>query len=98
MSTYLFKIFIIGLKNSRISELVGHELRGGFDVDTTFSNGVDFRAKTVQVDDRTYTLQCWVVDLNRSLERFYFFYHSYIIGSRGVILLTNLEDKKSFTN
>ena len=73
------------------------ELRGGFVVDTSLINGVDFRIKTVQVNERTCTLQSWVVDLNKNLERFYFFYHSYIIGSLGAILLMYLGDRKSFT-
>jgi len=88
---------MVGTKNSGIKELIDRKLDGGDINDTTLINGVALAIKVIHMNEKIYKLQCWIVDLDKDLERFIKFYPSYLAGTHGAILLANLGDMNSLT-
>ena len=95
MSRNLLKIFIIGSRNFGLQQLIDYEMSDGFVLDTGHISGVDLSTKMVQVNQKTWMLQCWIVDLDNIFDRFKNLYPKYLIGAHGAILIVNLGDLNS---
>ena len=95
MPRNILKIFIIGTKNVGFQQLIDYEMSDGFVFDTSHISGVDLATKMVQVNEKTWMLQCWIVDLDKIFGRFQDLYSKYLVGTHGAILIANLGDLNS---
>jgi GTPase SAR1 family protein len=95
MPRNLVKIFIVGSKNSGLQHLIDYEMSDGFVIDTSHTSGVDLATKMVHMNQETWMLQCWIVDLDKIFGRFQDLYPKYLIGAHGAILIVNLGDLNS---
>ena len=95
MPRNILKIFIIGTKNSGLQQIIDYEMSDGFVLDTSHISGVDLATKMVQVNEKTWMLQCWIVDLDKIFGQFQDLYPKYLTGAHGMILIVNLRDLKS---
>mmetsp|Transcript_41338 Transcript_41338/g.43250 ORF Transcript_41338/g.43250 Transcript_41338/m.43250 type:complete len:181 (+) Transcript_41338:15-557(+) len=90
---YLFKILIVGPAESGKSSLL---LRFS---DNTFSSsyfptiGVDFKIRTLSIDDKSVKLQVWDTS---GQTRFKSITNTYYKGSHGIIILYDVTSKESF--
>jgi len=92
---YFFKILLIGDSGVGKSCLL---LRFADDswTDTHISTiGVDFKIKTLKIDDKTIKLQIWDT---AGQERFRTITSSYYRGAQGIILVYDCTDQESFNN
>ena len=92
---YIFKILIIGDSSVgksnillRFSDNIFHE---------TFlpTIGVDFKIKTVQLNNKTIKLQIWDT---AGQERFKTITSAYYKGAHGIIIVYDITDKDTFNN
>jgi GTPase SAR1 family protein len=95
MPKNVFKIFIIGTKNSGLQQLIDYEMSDGFFLDASHISGVDLATKMVQVNKKTWMLQCWIVDIDKIFGRLHDLYPRYLRGTHGAILIVNLGDLNS---
>lgn len=90
---YLFKIIIIGDSSVGKSSVLARFVEDRFSAQYISTIGVDFRIKTVQVDNKIIKLQMWDT---AGQERFRTITSSYYRGCHGVICVADLTDKESF--
>jgi hypothetical protein len=95
MARNLLKIFIKGSKKSGLQQLIDYEMSDGFVLDTSHISGVDLATKMVQMNKKTWMLQCWIVDLEKIFGRFHDLYPNFLRGTYGAILIANLGDLNS---
>lgn len=90
---YLFKLLVIGDSGVGKSSLVQRFADDTF-VDTYISTiGVDFKIKTVMIQDKKVKLQIWDT---AGQERFRSITSSYYRGSHGIIMVYDMTDYESF--
>lgn len=92
---YLFKLLLIGDSGVGKSSLL---LRFSDDTyETTFNStiGVDFKIKTVDLNDKVVKLQIWDT---AGQERFRTITSSYYRGAHGIIIVYDVTDTESFEN
>ena len=92
---YLFKLIIVGDCGVGKSSLLLQFTDANF-YDTYLSTiGVDFKIKTIQIDNKTVKLQIWDT---AGQERFKSIITSYYRGSHGLLLVYDVTSEKSFNN
>lgn len=92
---YIYKILIIGNSGVGKSSILLRFTDNIFKDSFISTIGVDFKVKTIQLDNRIIKLQLWDT---AGQERFKTITHSYYRGAHGVILVFDLTDKDSFNN
>jgi len=91
---YLFKILLLGSQGVGKSSLLARFADNEF-LDTYRTTvGVDFKIRTVEIDDKTIKLQLWDT---AGQERFKTVTNTYFRGAHGVILVYDVTDNKSFS-
>jgi len=91
---YLFKILLLGSQGVGKSSLLGRFADNEFLESYRTTVGVDFKIRTVEIDDKTIKLQLWDT---AGQERFKTVTNTYFRGAHGVILVYDVTDMKSFT-
>lgn len=66
-----------------------------FKLDSKTTIGVDFKIKTISYDDNIYKIQLWDT---AGQERYKNFHKSYFSQSKGILLVYDVTQKKSFLN
>jgi Ras-related protein Rab-1A len=90
---YLYKILLIGNSSVGKSSIFNRYVDNSY-CDLSISTiGVDFKIKTLKVNDKFVKLQIW--DTNGQ-ERFKAITNSYYRNSHGIIVVFDITDKKSF--
>lgn len=90
---YLFKLIIIGNAGTGKSSLLFRLCNNTFNEAYISTIGIDFKTKTFEIGDDTVKLQIWDT---AGQERFKSIISSYYRGANGVIIVFDLNDKKSF--
>ncbi|KAG1687809.1 Ras-related protein Rab-18 [Nymphon striatum] len=89
------KILIIGESGVGKSSLLLRFTDGTFDSEQSATIGVDFKVKSLTLDDNTVKLAIWVIISEISgQERFRTLTPSYYRGAQGVILESQIPDHK----
>ncbi|KAL6058301.1 Small GTP-binding protein Rab1 [Balamuthia mandrillaris] len=91
---YLFKILLLGSQGVGKSSLLGRFADDDFQDSYRTTVGVDFKIRTIDVDDKTIKLQLWDT---AGQERFKTVTNTYFRGAHGVILVYDITDRKTFT-
>ncbi len=92
---YLFKILLIGDTAVGKSSLLVRFTEDIF-TDTYMSTiGVDFKVRTIKLDEKTIKLQIWDT---AGQERFRNITSSYYRGANGVMIIYNVNNQKTFNN
>jgi len=92
---YLFKILLLGSQNVGKSSLLCRFADNEFLDNYRTTVGVDFKIRTVDIDDKTIKLQLWDT---AGQERFKTVTNTYFRGAHGVILVYDITDPKSFAD
>jgi Ras-related protein Rab-1A len=92
---YLFKIVIIGDSGVGKSCMLLRFADGTFTDSFISTIGVDFKIKTLRIDDKKIKLQIWDT---AGQDRFKSITSSYYRGAHGIILVYDITDKQSFAN
>jgi len=93
---YLFKILVVGDSGTGKSSLVVRFADHTFDEDSVPTIGVDFKIKTIDLEDgKTVKLQIWDT---AGQERFRTLSSSYYRGAHGVVIVYDTTTKSSFQN
>lgn len=90
---YLFKILLLGNQGVGKSSLLGRFADNEFLETYRTTVGVDFKIRTVEIDDKAVKLQLWDT---AGQERFKTVTNTYFRGAHGVILVYDVTDPKSF--
>lgn len=91
---YLFKILLLGSQGVGKSSLLARFADNEFLDNYRTTVGVDFKIRTIEIDDKTIKLQLWDT---AGQERFKTVTNTYFRGAHGVILVYDVTDPKSFT-
>eukprot|EP01087_Luapelamoeba_hula_P004516 TRINITY_DN14466_c0_g1_i1.p1 TRINITY_DN14466_c0_g1~~TRINITY_DN14466_c0_g1_i1.p1 ORF type:complete len:266 (-),score=32.44 TRINITY_DN14466_c0_g1_i1:103-900(-) len=91
---YLFKILLLGSQGVGKSSLLARFADNEFLDSYRTTVGVDFKIRTVDIDDKTVKLQLWDT---AGQERFKTVTNTYFRGAHGVILVYDVTDGKSFS-
>jgi len=91
---YLFKILLLGSQGVGKSSLLGRFADNEFLDSYRTTVGVDFKIRTIEIDDKTIKLQLWDT---AGQERFKTVTNTYFRGAHGVILVYDVTDQKTFT-
>mmetsp|Transcript_7031 Transcript_7031/g.6569 ORF Transcript_7031/g.6569 Transcript_7031/m.6569 type:complete len:123 (+) Transcript_7031:1-369(+) len=92
---HLFKILFIGDSGVGKLDLLMLLLGEDFNDNLMTRIGIDFKVKTVDIDEKKVKLQIWDT---AGQERFKNVTTSYFKGAHGVVLIYDVTDKKSFEN
>jgi len=92
---YLFKILLIGDSGVGKSCLLLRFSDGSYTDSYISTIGVDFKIKTLTLDDKTVKLQIWDT---AGQERFRTITSSYYRGAHGIMVVYDVTDKKTFVN
>lgn len=93
---YVSKLLIIGDSGVGKSSLLNRYTDDGFTCDSSFPTiGVDFKVRTVQVDDAVVKLHIWDT---AGQERFRTITRSYYRGASNIVIVYDVTNKKSFEN
>lgn len=92
---YLFKLIIIGDTNTGKSCLLQRFADDAYTSDFISTIGVDFKVKTIEIDDKIIKTQCWDT---AGQERFRSITNSYYRGAHGIIMTYDISNKQSFIN
>ena len=92
---YLFKILVIGNAGVGKTNILMRYIDDSFDMSYMSTIGVDFKIKTVKVDDVVVKLQIWDT---AGQERFRTITSSYYRGAHAVLIVFDVCDTTSFTN
>jgi len=90
---YLFKILLLGSQGVGKSSLLCRFADNEFLDSYRTTVGVDFKIRTIEIDDKTIKLQLWDT---AGQERFKTVTNTYFRGAHGVILVYDITDSKSF--
>jgi len=91
---YLFKILLLGSQGVGKSSLLCRFADNEFLENYRTTVGVDFKIRTVEIDDKTIKLQLWDT---AGQERFKTVTNTYFRGAHGVILVYDITESKSFS-
>jgi len=92
---YLFKIILMGDSGVGKTSLISRYIDNEF-IETFISTiGVDFKIRTVSIEDKLVKLQIWDT---AGQERFRSIMSSYYRGSHAIICVYDVTDRKSFEN
>ena len=91
----LYKLLLIGDSGVGKSSLLLRYSDDTYDSCYTSTIGVDFKIKTIILDDKVYKLQMWDT---AGQERFRSIVSSYYKGAHGIILVIDLTNIDSFNN
>eukprot|EP01083_Nonionella_stella_P004037 11614_1 len=92
---YLFKFLLIGDSGVGKSSLMLRFSDDAYDHAFITTIGVDFKLKTMELDNKTIKLQIWDT---AGQERFKTITRSYYRGANGIIVVYDVTDKESFDN
>lgn len=92
---YLFKIVLIGDSGVGKTSFLKRYTDNVFMQDYISTIGVDFKIKTIMVDDEVVKLQLWDT---AGQERFSAITKSYYRGAHGIIVIFDLCNRKSFAS
>lgn len=92
---YLFKLLLIGDSGVGKSSLLLRFSDDTYETNFNSTIGVDFKIKTVDLDDKVVKLQIWDT---AGQERFRTLTSSYYRGAHGVIIVYDVTDTESFDN
>ena len=90
---YLFKVLLIGNSGVGKSSLLVRFADDVFTDNFMPTIGVDFKIKTLMVDDKSAKLQIWDT---AGQERFKTITSSYFKGAHGVLVTYDITDRESF--
>ena len=91
---YLFKVLLIGNSGVGKSSLLLRFADDVFNDNFMPTIGVDFKIRTVDVDQKTIKLQIWDT---AGQERFKTITSSYYKGAHGIIVTYDITDRESFS-
>ena len=94
-SDYLFKFLVIGNSGTGKSCLLIRFTDDTFSDSYVTTIGVDFKIKTLDVEEKSCKLQIWDT---AGQERFRNIISSYYRGAQGIMLVYDITDKESFLN
>jgi Ras-related protein Rab-1A len=92
---YIYKIIIVGDSNVGKSSLLTKYVDNHFISDHLLTYGIDFKIKTLKIDDKTLKLQLWDT---AGQERFRNIVRSYYKNASGVIIVFDLTNIESYNN
>jgi Ras-related protein Rab-1A len=92
---YLFKLLLIGDSGVGKSSLLLRFSDDTYETNFNSTIGVDFKIKTVDLDDKVVKLQIWDT---AGQERFRTITSSYYRGAHGIIVVYDVTDTESFDN
>ncbi|KAJ1348211.1 hypothetical protein KIN20_003465 [Parelaphostrongylus tenuis] len=92
---YLFKLLIVGDSSVGKSSLLLRFTDSVFNESYAPTIGVDYRVRTVVVDDKTVKLQIWDT---AGQERFRTIASSYYRGAHGILIVYDITNEKTFEN
>lgn len=92
---YLFKILLIGNSGVGKSCIMTRFVDNDFSDEFNSTIGVDFKIKTLIVDNKLVKLQIWDT---AGQERFKTITSSYYRGAHGIIIVYDITDRKSFSD
>lgn len=92
---YLFKLLLIGDSGVGKSCLLLRFADDTYTQSYISTIGVDFKIRTLGIDDKTVKLQIWDT---AGQERFRTITSSYYRGAHGIIIVYDVTDRESFTN
>jgi Ras-related protein Rab-1A len=90
---YLFKVLIVGNSGVGKSALLQKYTEGTFNEHYLATIGVDFKIKTLDIDDKKVKLQIWDT---AGQERFRSITTSYYRGAHGIFIVYDVTNRKSF--
>ena len=93
-SDYLFKVLLIGNSGVGKSSLLVRFADDVFNDNFMPTIGVDFKIRTIEVDQKTIKLQIWDT---AGQERFKTITSSYYKGAHGIIVTYDITDRDSFS-
>jgi len=92
---YLFKLIIIGDSSVGKSSILFRFADGDFTESFISTIGIDFKIKTINVDNKIIKLQIWDT---AGQERFRTITSSYYRGANGIMVVYDVTNMESFTN
>jgi len=92
---YLFKLLLIGNSGVGKSCLLLRYAEDSFTENFFNTIGVDFKIKTINLDEQTVKLQIWDT---AGQERFRTLTSSYYRGAHGIVIVYDVTDRESFEN
>jgi len=92
---YLFKIVVIGDHNCGKSCILLRFSEDTFRQDHISTLGVDFKLKTIKLDEDKVRLELWDT---AGMERYRTIYNSYYHSAHGIMCVYDLTNKRSFEN
>lgn len=92
---YLLKILLIGDAGVGKSAMLARYTDDTYGESYTSTIGVDFKIRTIEVDNKNVKLQIWDT---AGQERFRTITSSYYRGSHGIIIAFDITDQESFNN
>mmetsp|Transcript_2901 Transcript_2901/g.5095 ORF Transcript_2901/g.5095 Transcript_2901/m.5095 type:complete len:202 (-) Transcript_2901:661-1266(-) len=92
---YLFKMLLIGDSGVGKSCLLLRFADGTFNEGHISTIGVDFKIRTIELDNKTIKLQIWDT---AGQERFRTIAAAYYRGAHGIVITYDITDRKSFEN
>ena len=90
---YLFKLMLIGNSSVGKTCILSRYSSDSFNPSYTFTVAIDFKIKTIRLNDKTIKLQVWDT---AGQERFRSITTSYYRGIMGFLLVYDITDEKSF--
>lgn len=92
---YIFKILLIGDSGVGKSAIVERYVDNHFTETHLSTIGVDFKIKTISVDDKVVKFQIWDT---AGQERFRSITTSYYRGAKGIFIVFDVTNRQSFVN
>eukprot|EP01104_Vermistella_antarctica_P004223 TRINITY_DN14717_c0_g1_i1.p1 TRINITY_DN14717_c0_g1~~TRINITY_DN14717_c0_g1_i1.p1 ORF type:complete len:237 (-),score=50.12 TRINITY_DN14717_c0_g1_i1:89-799(-) len=90
---YLFKLLLIGNSGVGKSSILLRFADDRYDAGQTSTIGVDFKIRTIEIDDKRVKLQIWDT---AGQERFKTVTKAYFRGSHGIMLVYDITSMKTF--
>jgi small GTP-binding protein len=92
---HLFKLMIIGDSGVGKTSILSRYVDSTFNTTFISTIGIDFKIKTIVLDNKTIKLQVWDT---AGQERFKSITSAYYRGAMGVLLVYDITNKKSYDN
>ncbi len=90
---YIFKIILVGESGVGKSSLLMKYIDNTFEETTQSTIGVDFKVKTLIIDEKVIKLQIWDT---AGQERYHAILGSYFRGAEGIFIVYDIANKESF--